>query len=88
MQSELPMHQSPRCGAHSRRTGRPCRNGAMPNGRCRMHGGTNKGAPRGEKNGAYHHGLLAAEAVQRRRGVRDLMNESRDLLVKLSVGER
>jgi hypothetical protein len=34
----LPMHLSPRCGAHSRRTGQPCRNGAMPNGRCRMHG--------------------------------------------------
>jgi hypothetical protein len=27
------------CGAHSRRTGDPCRNPAMENGRCRMHGG-------------------------------------------------
>jgi hypothetical protein len=39
------MHLSPRCGAHSRRTGQPCRGGAMANGRCRMHGGTNPGAP-------------------------------------------
>lgn len=31
------------CGAHSRRTGRPCKNFAMPNGRCRMHGGKNTG---------------------------------------------
>src|SRR5262245_7016680 len=42
----LPMHQSKRCGAHSRRTGKPCRNGAMKNGRCRMHGGKATGAPR------------------------------------------
>jgi hypothetical protein len=26
------MHLSPRCAAHSRRTGKPCRNGAIPNG--------------------------------------------------------
>ena len=37
--SKLPMHLSLRCGAHSRRSGKPCRNGAMNNGRCRMHGG-------------------------------------------------
>lgn len=33
----------PRCGAHSKRSGKPCRNWAMPNGRCRMHGGTSTG---------------------------------------------
>jgi len=27
------------CGAHCRTTGKPCRNWAMANGRCRMHGG-------------------------------------------------
>ncbi|MET0988021.1 MAG: HGGxSTG domain-containing protein [Steroidobacteraceae bacterium] len=35
----LHCHLSPRCGAHSRRTGQPCRAPAMKNGRCRMHGG-------------------------------------------------
>ena len=30
---------APRCGAHSRRTGNPCKQFAMRNGRCRMHGG-------------------------------------------------
>lgn len=34
-----------RCGAHSRRSGEPCKNWALQNGRCRMHGGTNPGAP-------------------------------------------
>lgn len=37
------------CGAKSR-TGFPCRGIAMANGRCRMHGGTNPGAPRGSQN--------------------------------------
>lgn len=33
----------PRCGAHCRTTGLPCRNPAMANGRCRMHGGKSTG---------------------------------------------
>ena len=44
MQSRLPMHRSPRCGARTRR-GSPCRSLAMPNGRCRLHGGLSPGAP-------------------------------------------
>jgi hypothetical protein len=30
---------APRCGAQSKRTGKPCRAAAMPNGRCKVHGG-------------------------------------------------
>lgn len=37
------------CGAKTR-TGLPCKNRAMPNGRCRMHGGMSTGAPKGNKN--------------------------------------
>lgn len=33
------------CGAHCRTTGKPCRNWAMANGRCRMHGGKSTGRP-------------------------------------------
>jgi hypothetical protein len=33
---------APRCGARTR-TGNPCRSPAMPNGRCRMHGGRSTG---------------------------------------------
>ncbi len=47
-----PMHEArealdrhPRCGAHCRTTGEPCRNPAMKNGRCRMHGGKSTGRP-------------------------------------------
>ncbi len=34
---------APRCGARSKRTGKPCRGAAMPNGRCRLHGGKSTG---------------------------------------------
>src|SRR5262249_9809038 len=61
MKKRLPMHLSPRCGAHSRRTGKPCRNGAMKNGRCRLHGGKATGAPRGNRN-AWKHGNDSARA--------------------------
>src|SRR5262249_52774776 len=45
MQSKLPMHLSPRCGARTRRLTQ-CQSPAMPNGRCRMHGGKSTGAPK------------------------------------------
>lgn len=37
-------HARKRCGAKTR-SGKPCKNGAMNNGRCRMHGGKSTGAP-------------------------------------------
>ncbi len=47
-----PMHEArealanhPKCGAHCRTTGLPCKNAAMVNGRCRMHGGKSTGRP-------------------------------------------
>lgn len=39
-------HAAPRCGAHTR-AGDACRQPAMPNGRCRLHGGRSTG-PRTE----------------------------------------
>jgi hypothetical protein len=32
-----------RCGACSKRTGKPCQGAAMPNGRCKLHGGKSHG---------------------------------------------
>ena len=49
MQSKLPMHLSQRCGARTR-SGSRCQSPAMPNGRCRMHGGMSPGAPKGNRN--------------------------------------
>ena len=36
---------APKCLAHARTTGEPCKNASMPNGRCRMHGGKSTGRP-------------------------------------------
>jgi len=36
---------APKCLAHARTTGQPCKNASMPNGRCRMHGGKSTGRP-------------------------------------------
>src|SRR5690625_7181644 len=42
-----------RCGAKTR-TGKPCKNWAMANGRCRMHGGKSTGPPKGNQNSKKH----------------------------------
>jgi uncharacterized protein YjcR len=82
MQSQLPMHLSPRCGARIR-SGSQCRSPAMPNGRCRMHGGTSPGAPKGNRN-AFKHGRYSAEAIANRREIAALLREmkatARDVL--------
>jgi hypothetical protein len=58
MQRRLPVQLSPRCGAHCWTTGQPCQQAAMPNGRCRMHGGRSTGAPKGDRNN-FRHGRIA-----------------------------
>ena len=74
---QLPKHLSNRCGAHSRRTGKPCRNGAMKNGRCRMHGGKSTGAPKGNRN-ALKHGNDSGKERARRAVLRFLLHTSRN----------
>jgi hypothetical protein len=48
------------------------------NGRCRMHGGTNPGAPKGNKH-AFKHGRYTAEAIAGRREVAALIRAMRAL---------
>jgi hypothetical protein len=71
MESTIAMHRSPRCGARTR-NGNPCQSPAMPNGRCRMHGGMSPGAPKGNKN-ALKHGHYTNEAIAARRNISELM---------------
>jgi poly(3-hydroxybutyrate) depolymerase len=66
MHGSLAMHLSPRCGARTR-SGSPCCSPAMPNGRCRMHGGASPGAPKGTANGNWQHGRFTNDAIARRR---------------------
>jgi hypothetical protein len=66
IERKLPMHLSPRCGAYARTTSDACRNAAMANGRCRMHGGNSTGALKGNQN-ALVSGDHTEEAVEQRR---------------------
>jgi hypothetical protein len=66
---------APRCGARSKRTGKPCRGAAMPNGRCRLHGGKSTGprTPAGlerSKRARWKHGHFSREAKAERSRVR------------------
>ena len=64
------MRLAPRCGARTR-AGGLCQGPAMSNGRCRMHSGTNPGAPVGNRN-AWKHGLRTGEHQAMRRALRML----------------
>jgi uncharacterized protein YjcR len=66
----LDMQRAKRCGAKTRR-GSSCQSPAMPNGRCRMHGGKSPGAPKGNRN-AWKHGHYSAEGVRLRHYVQAL----------------
>ena len=76
----IPTHASPRCTAHSKRTGLPCGSPALTGWSvCRMHG-AGGGAPSGKRNGNYRHGGRTKEAIDLRASMRDLVRESRELL--------
>jgi hypothetical protein len=57
----------------------PCRSPAMPNGRCRMHGGSSPGAPKGSANGNYRHGRFTCEAIEMRRQLSAWIREMNQL---------
>jgi len=64
-----------RCDLKCRQTGNPCRNWAMPNGRCRMHGGKNVPAPKGSKR-ALKHGLYS----------KGVLDDEKELLPHIKLG--
>jgi hypothetical protein len=80
-------HASARCGA-KRRDGKPCHGPAMPNGRCRMHGGKSTGprTPEGlerSHRARWQHGHCAAEAKATRAEARASMRLLRWLLAQI-----
>ena len=78
-----PMLSSPRCGAKTR-AGKPCKSPAVEGKkRCRMHGGApGSGAPLRNKN-ALKHGLYTRAAIAQRKQLRELVRQSRELLLKI-----
>jgi hypothetical protein len=81
---------APRCGAKTRR-GKACQAPAMPNGRCRMHGGASTGPRTAEglarsKRARWKHGLYSAEARAEQQRARELLRQSRELLSWIKTG--
>jgi hypothetical protein len=74
----------PRCGARTR-SGAPCPNAAMANGRCRMHGRPSTGprTPEGlerSRRANWNHGRKSAEAMARRKEAAAIRRETRRLI--------
>lgn len=65
------------CGARTR-AGGTCRQPAMKNGRCRLHGGKSKA---GQEHGRYTTGEHTKEAVAFRRSISKLLREARATLM-------
>jgi hypothetical protein len=73
------MAKASRCGAKTR-AGPPCKQAAVRGrARCRMHGGA-RGAPRGDRNGNFRHGLWTRESVEMRKAARAKVREIKAFL--------
>ena len=57
---------APKCLAHARTTGEPCKNASMKNGRCRMHGGKSTGRP-------ITHGQRGKIAIEDRKTIKTIL---------------
>ena len=76
-----------KCGAKTR-NGSPCRQPAMKNGRCRLHGGkstgpkTQEGLERSRKAN-WKHGFYSAEAKEERRTIRRFLRECKNFIKEI-----
>lgn len=78
------------CGAKARTNNyNPCRQPAMANGKCRLHGGltpkNNPGAKteegkRRQKMASWKHGMRSKEALEENKEVRQLIKSSKEYL--------
>jgi len=71
------MQSAPRCGAKTRK-GTPCQSSAIPNGRCRMHGGPSTGPKTAEgrrrcSEARLVHGKYSKESKKLRATCRNLL---------------
>lgn len=77
------LEQARRCGAKTR-AGGSCRQAAMPNGRCRMHGGPNPGAPFGPANGAWRHGRMSRAFREESHAMEQLMKRAKRICMAVA----
>jgi hypothetical protein len=84
MKREYSFQKAPRCSATSKRTRERCKAPAVRGWTvCRFHGARG-GAPKGEANGAYKHGLHTNEAKEEGRLLLDLLRQSRKAIAAQS----
>jgi hypothetical protein len=81
---------APRCGARSKRHGKPCKGPAMANGRCRFHGGLSTGPRTAEgleraRKAPWRHGHYSAEAKAARAQGRQAARKLRELAAMARV---
>jgi len=79
---------APRCSAKTKRTGSPCGQPAMMNGKCRLHGGLSTGpkTPEGlahSQKANWKHGFYSADARQEARTVQQAFKAMRTLLKEM-----
>src|SRR5436305_2018434 len=78
-----PVHRlrsAPRCNATSKRSHKPCQAPAKRGWSvCRFHG-AGGGAPKGDRNGNWRHGLYESDNMARRRTIQTLLKEARKTL--------
>jgi hypothetical protein len=85
MESNLSMHQSPRCGAGNRR-GTPSQSLAVKGWACcRFHGGAEGSGAQLSNQNALKHGRYTAETIARRREVAVLLRAFRNYLGSMST---
>ena len=68
------------CGAKARSTGKPCRQFAMKNGRCYLHGGKSSGA----KEPRIKHGMYTKEAIEIRKQFAGLIRDSKYVMKEMT----
>ena len=68
------------CGAKAKHSGNPCRQFAMKNGRCYIHGGKSTGAINPHRS--IKHGQRTKEAEELRNKVTTLIRQSNELVEK------
>jgi hypothetical protein len=83
------LSKAPRCGARTRR-GTACRAPAMPNGRCRLHGGLSTGprTPEGlerSRRARWRHGFYSREFREMRVAARRQFFEMREAVRRLGL---
>ena len=80
--------KAPRCGARNRH-GASCKGPAMPNGRCRLHGGLSTGPKTAEgikriQRAVTRHGRYSQEAKAEQQQFRALLTKCRGMLEKMA----